>query len=366
MREQQLKGIKKFLLKVKEETVPIKVLVDYLALKKIEIPGDDLKRKTDFLVALKNRHPDVLESLEVDPETSTLLVYRNKIVENYDYSREDALHSKIWEMVSNIKTIRFKLSDVIEKAEKMDCSIQRQKVKFIVTYVIFNRFEAGKFVYDSADTTYDTILNTSQIVDEEMWRLPLQPTGLKERKALLNVEVVYFRNLNRFSVQLSETAQVFEKIERKLNSLQPQEIEKPEGGWKVGHACMVKARIGDKTTWARGCIRNVECPEREIFRIYCFDYGYWMCSRAAGLKFLPKKLFEVPPCALQCTLDASDYDVLSFEGPRSAESFSKLSKRLFLSLENANTQFGVPINCVNLYVLNEHHGFTYIMDYQID
>lgn len=361
-------GISKMIMKMKKEfepVVPIKILLDFLETRNLDVPGRSIESKSRYLVDLKARQAEILCSIEVDLVNFSLRYLNSTQIQAHVSDEQlKCADAKIIKLISSLKEPKFSLAELEMKAFKVGECVTMDRTKTQVSYALFVHFPRGDFMYDHKDPARDTIFNVFRGIDKDSaatkFGISLVHPTLTQPKGLIEVKISFFKDFDRFSLQTASSRAIFQRMEHKISQLDVEQLEEPYGGWRAGHACVVNIKIGQKSVWTRG---YVALEENGYFRVYCLDYGYWKFARAEDIKFMPRRYMEVPPCGFQCELDIGPDELQSsYDGPWRKE-MPNFSGKLFVAIKGRREKAGIPLFVVDLYTEGPNGDKINILNY---
>lgn len=355
----------------------------------VQLPGSTIKENEDFIERLSKENPELFKDMNLDFDNDTIHyigcpapspspppvaipvrettppvdVTNGNVNFGTQYKREhlhveDDAHFVIMRDIRSIISNKFNLTDLITRL-CTELGMHRSEVTEKVTYLLFVTFE-NQYKY-AGNTEEIVVLKNSGYRNKEYFEAFLLHDIFAEQRDYWKVDVCRFMKFEKFSVRPVELIDVFERIDKEINSDDNPRIDSPEGGWKPNHPCLVLYRSDNTGTrkWGRGliirCCPNPTDVSRMGYRILIIDQGIWVLLSSISMRTMPQKYRNIPPCAIQCSMKVEDDALtemnLEFIGKPFTEAIASYSDKTYIQFTGEINRFdGIPTYGVQIFV----------------
>ncbi|EFO84614.1 CRE-RSD-6 protein [Caenorhabditis remanei] len=360
---------------------------NYFSAKEIQLPTDKtILEKEAFLAKIWKEYPELFKDIQLDlandeikfidspvssappvpkPAASIEAPSRNSDFDiEYERSKahvEDENHFIIMRDIRSIIANKFSITKLIDRLCH-ELALYRSIITEKVTYVLFVTFE-GKYRYADGSQEEVVVLKNTGLRNPDYFEAPLVHDVFGERRDFWKVDVCRFMKFEKFSVRPVEAIDVYENIDKEINSVENPKIDRPIGGWKPNYGCLVLHKRDNSGTlkWGRGIIIRDQSgsssdENRLNYRVLLLDQGHWVMVSPTQMRVMPEKFKTIPPCAIQCRMETDDEEVLMemnlrFIGKPWRDTIRTYSAKTYITFTGNVTRFdGITTYGVQLFV----------------
>ncbi|UMM44261.1 hypothetical protein L5515_019444 [Caenorhabditis briggsae] len=272
----------------------------------IEIPGSCFIEQENWLVAITQNFAEMFQCFSLDTEES---VIKYTGAEKKKSEENQEMDLAILKRIAAIRAKRFNIKQLAAEISVMfgDVSGVQQKLSSL----LFSH--SSIFQYEKDSTTIVENKNwISGDPSEDKFAASIIPLEIPVNGADCKIRLMRFRKLEKLVIRPVEAEAAFKNIDDEIQDhIKLKQLTDPDRFFDIGQMVlcrMIPVSLGAGTKWGRGII--TERKENTLFKVYLVDYAMYIAVAEDDIRRCPIRFTKIPATAIQCTLNASDRQLL--------------------------------------------------------
>ncbi|CAO4387578.1 unnamed protein product [Caenorhabditis nigoni] len=354
-----IRGVMEMLKTISDNTLLIEEFFSLVKMEKIEIPGSCFIEQENWLVAMTRNFPEMFNMFSLDTDESTIK-YTGAEKAKIEVNPEKDL--AMLKRIAAIRTKRFNINQLAAEMSAMygDVGDVHQKLSSI----LFSH--SSIFQYEKDSTTIVENKNwLSGDPSEEKFGASIIPLEVPVNGADCKIRLMRFQKLGKLVIRPVEAEAAFKNVDDEIQDhIKLKQLTDPDRFFDVGRMVlckMIPVSLGDGTKWGRGIITERK-ENTQLFKVYLLDYAMYVAVAEDNIRRCPIRFTKIPATAIQCTLNASERQLMDVYDQPWKEIMEPHEDNLIVRVKDQYDEGPIPKLVVDLLVYFPRIGKVHVLD----